>query len=314
MKKTAGALFALSLTTLPLSAQALEVVTSIAPLHSLVSGVMGNTGQSHLIVKGAQSPHNYQLKPSDARKLQNADAIFWIGEEMETFLVHPLKALGQKAAIKAMVPHDEEEHEDHDTHKDHDDHHDDDHHNDHAEHEGHHHGEDDMHIWLDPVNAQKMVHEIEETLSKIDPKNASTYEKNAHELEEKLDHLLHEVEEALHPVHKRPIIVFHDAYSHFEKRFDLNIVAAISISPQKLPGAKRLKEIRHTITHKKAQCVFAEPQFQPKLVQTVIEGTTAKAGVLDPLGAQLEYGTAQYFKLIQNMAQSIKDCIDKSKT
>lgn len=332
-------------------AQAADVAVSIAPLHSLVSSVMKGVDEPYLLIKGSQSPHTYQLKPSDVKALQKSKAVFWVGEELETFLERPLKNLSAKAEVVALEnahgltfpnatedkgheKHHDDHHEDHDDHDEHhakvkgyeehgheghhddheDDHHDnhkDDHHDEegHDDHHGHNHGDKDMHIWLDPLNAKAMVHEIEETLSKIDPKNAPIYKENAEKLEHELEGLIHEIEAILDPVHEKPFIVFHDAYKHFEKRFHINVAGKISVSPEKLPGAKRLKEVRHAIEHENASCVFAEPQFKPKLVETVVAGTGAKSAVLDPLGSELTPGSDLYANLMRNLALSIKGCL-----
>jgi len=307
-------------------ASALDVAASIKPVHSLVAGVMKGVGTPRLIVGSNASPHDYHLKPSDAQALQNADAIFWIGPSLETFLESPLKSLGHKARIVALykaeglhmigeedshdLHDDHEENAKHEEHDDHDDGHEE--HDDHAgEHDGHDHSGPDMHLWLDPINAKAMVHHIATVLQDIDPVNAKTYQQNAESIEKRLDQLSTEVHERLHPLEGRPFVVFHDAYDHFAHRFHLNVVAEVTLSPERKPGAKRLSEVRHTIAETKAVCVFSEPQFRPKLVETVIEGSSARSGVLDPLGANIQPGPDMYFTLINNLAQSLEDCLTR---
>ncbi|SCA55985.1 High-affinity zinc uptake system protein ZnuA [Candidatus Terasakiella magnetica] len=291
MKKTVLLLSSFAFSISSFSAHALEIVTSIAPVHSLVSNVMQGVGKPELIIKGAQSPHSYQLKPSDARKLQKADGVFWVGPDLETFLQGPIKSLSTKAMVVSLGEDDPEMHEPNEHHADH-----------HGDHE-------DMHIWLDPIQTVAMVHAIEGALIKLDPAHKKTYQENAEKLEERLEKLNHEISESLKPVHDKPFIVFHDAYSAFEKRYDLNIAGSISISPQRIPGAKRLKDIRKTITSIGATCVFAEPQFKPKLVHSVVEGTQAKTGILDPLGTSHKNGPDQYFDLMRDMASALTKCL-----
>jgi len=307
-------------------ASALDVAVSIKPVHSLVAGVMKGVDTPRLFVGNNASPHDYHLKPSDAQALQNADAVFWIGPSLEIFLESPLKSLGQKARIVALHKaaglhmigeedsldlHDEHEHdtghEDHEDHAKHEEEHD-----DHAdEHDGHDHSGPDMHLWLDPVNAKAMVHHIAANLKAIDPAHATTYQQNAESMEKRLDQLTSDTHERLHPLEKRPFVVFHDAYAHFAHRFHLNIVAEVTLSPERKPGAKRLSEVRHTIAETKAVCVFSEPQFRPKLVDTVIEGSSARSGVLDPLGADIQPGPDMYFTLINTLAQSLEGCLSR---
>jgi len=305
-----GSALALSLSLTSLPAMAIDVVASIKPIHSLVAGVMDGVGTPKLIVSGNGSPHDYHLKPSDARSLQNADVIFWIGDEFETFLTAPLKNINKKASIVAFetlngVLLEEKEEADHNDHDDHDH----DEHEKHDDHADHNHGDTDLHLWLNPQNAEKMVHAIAETLEKIDPANAHAYHKNAEALEKRLYELGEKIEADITNVKKVPFVVFHDAYGHFEHRFNTNVVAKITLSPEKLPGAKRLKEVRHTIEETHAACVFAEPQFNDKLVNTVVEGTHAKTGVLDPVGGTLDAGKEMYFTLLTNMSNSLKDCL-----
>lgn len=176
-------------------------------------------------------------------------------------------------------------------------------------HEGHAHGEFDAHIWLDPENAKAMVHEIEETLVKADPGNAAKYKANAEAVTAKLDELLAELNPQLEPVKGKGFIVFHDAYQYFENRFGVQASGSITISPEVMPGAERVSEIRAKVQELGAACVFSEPQFEPKLVETVTEGTPAKSGVIDPLGAAIDDGPELYFTLIRNMAQSLKGCL-----
>ena len=489
LKKFAIAIGAVSLTNISAAKANIEVVTSIKPVHSLVSGVMAGVGNPSVIIEGAGSPHTYSLKPSQAKQLQDANLVFWMGDELETFLVGPIENIAQSATtIKLIDAHDlkkikfreggmfdDHGHDDHDGHSDHDahghgehafewaglfklkagiykwsfakvdgnyadpamkmvilksvaidaseelaekllessasenrrhddvlsaaevayslnfddaknvtgfnvkiesdgtyafftehmpfefeakehffknkagediepltqvpdvDHHDHDHekhakkehddhghdehdhekhakkeHDDHGDHDGHDdhgHGEFDPHVWLDPVNAKAIVHEIEEALVKADPEHASTYEANAHKMMDKLDSLTAELREELEPVHEKGFIVFHDAYQYFEQRFDVAAIGSITVSPEVMPGAERVSELRKKISDLSATCVFSEPQFEPKLVETLVEGTGARTGVLDPLGATLTKGPDLYFQLLRNMASSLKKCL-----
>lgn len=180
----------------------------------------------------------------------------------------------------------------------------------HSEKHDHGHGEFDAHVWLDPVNAKAMTHEIVEVLSEAFPKNAKIYAENGERLEAKLDALTKELSETLAPVHGKSFVVFHDAYQYFEKRFDLRAAGSITVSPEVLPGAERLSEIQAKIKSTGAGCVFAEPQFEPKLVQVVTEGTSARSGTLDPLGADIPKGSEHYFSMMRANAKSLRTCLD----
>tara|TARA_Y100001954_G_C15662458_1_gene528448 strand:- start:12 stop:944 length:933 start_codon:yes stop_codon:yes gene_type:complete len=301
----------------------LKVVASIKPIHSLVAGVMEGTGTPTLIVEGAGSPHTDALKPSQARRLQEADLVFWVGNTLEPFLQKPLESIASKATPVTLMDvdglnqitfreggaFDAHGHDDHKGHDDHDDHDDHKGHDDHDDHDDHAHGAYDPHIWLDPINAKVLVHDIEEALVASDPANAAIYKANADRIMANLDALVAEIDATLDPVKSQGFIVFHDAYQHFEQRFGMSAVGSITVSPEVLPGAERVRELQEKVRGSNASCVFSEPQFEPKLVATITENTDAGTGVLDPLGASLKNGPDLYFNLIRGMAASLKGCL-----
>ena len=294
----------------------INVVASVKPVHSLVSGVMEGAGKPDLIVQGSASPHTYSLKPSQAKQLEEADLVFWMGHELESFLEKPLEAIATNAHVVELIDssslkkikmreggmfdaHAHDEHEGHDEH------------DEHEGHDDHGHGEFDVHVWLDPENAKVLVNEIKLALIEKDPSNASIYEANSKKINFKLDQLIDEVSAKLESEKGKGYVVFHDAYQYFEERFGMSAVGSITVSPEVVPGANRIRELKEKIVDLNATCVFSEPQFEPKLVSTVIEGTQANTGVLDPLGASIKDGPELYFTLIRNMANSLQDCLSK---
>ena len=184
-------------------------------------------------------------------------------------------------------------------------------HHDHGHKDEHEHGGTDMHMWLDPTNAKAMASQIEQTLIEVDPANKSAYEANAKALMEEIDALDAEIAASLKPVADKPFIVFHDAYQYFERHYNVRVAGSITVSPETMPGAERLSEIHDKIASLNAACVFAEPQFEPKLVNVVTEGTSAKHGTLDPEGGSLEPGPALYGQLMKNLASSMVDCLSQ---
>ena len=212
--------------------------------------------------------------------------------------------------------HDKHEHGEHEKSDDDHAHEEDDDHGKHdkaeAGHDDHDHGEFNAHVWLDPVNAKALVHEIEEALAEADPANAAKYEANAEDAMARLDALTAEVAADLEPVKGKPFIVFHDAYQNFEQRFGLTAAGSITVSPEVQPGAERIAVLRGKVSELNATCVFSEPQFEPKIVRTISEGTSAKSGVLDPLGTSLQEGPELYFDLIREMAGSFKACLTEA--
>ena len=448
---------------LSFTAQAeINVEASVKPLHSLVSGVTEGVQKPDLIVKGAASPHTYSLKPSQAKQLEEADLVFWMGHELESFLEQPLEAIATKAKVVELIDSqglkrlDMREGGAFDDHG-HDDHgqgeHSEEGHDDHAG-EGHafewagifklsaedytwtfakvdgdyadpmmkmvflrtssggeegieeqeevaerlikqqssvrrnhdgrlipdeenayqlvfdanrnvtkmrinikkegyyafftehmpfefeagehllknvsgkdieptaqepeaghhdHHGHSgfDVHVWLDPENAKVLVQEIKEALVELDPSNAGKYEANAKNLMLKLDRLISEISVKLASSKGKGFVVFHDAYQYFEERFGMTAVGSITVSPEVVPGASRIRELKDKIVELNAHCVFSEPQFQPKIGFTVAEGTQANTGVLDPLGASIADGPELYFTLVRDMANSLQECLSK---
>ena len=333
LKKTSIILSILSFLTLFTSANAEnKVVASIKPIHSLASYLMDGVAKPDLIVDGYASPHGFAMKPSHAKMLQNADIVFWVGEDLENFLEKPLNSIATKAEkiefmdLKGLVKlkfrernifddHDDHDHDEHAKKDDHDDHDHDEHakkedghddHDDHDGHEGHHHGEFDPHIWLDPINAKTILFEMSKHLIENDPKNEATYRANLSKACKEIDKLTANVSSEL--TNSVASIVFHDAYQYFEKRFDVNILGAFTVNTDVLPGAEQLAEIREIIEHDKVACVFSEPQFNPDIIKAVAKDMNIKTGVVDPLGATLNPGKDLYFDLIKNMSNSFKGC------
>ena len=330
IKKFPFILTILSLLTIIVPAKAeIKVVASIKPIHSLVSYLMDGVGKPDLIVDGYASPHGFALKPSHAKMLQNADLIFWVGEDLENFLEKPLNSIAKKAEkielleIKGLTKlefrernifdeHDdhakkEDDHDDHDHDKDghKEDNHDDHDHDEHG-HEGHAHGEYDPHIWLDPMNAKVILSEMAEHLIENDQKNEAKYKANLKKAHKDLDKLTKKVKSELNKDFKS--IVFHDAYQYFEKRFNINVLGAFTVNTDVMPGAEQLAEIRELIEHDKISCVFSEPQFNPDIIKAVAKDMNIQTGVIDPLGATLNPGKDLYFDLINNMSKSFKGC------
>jgi len=277
------------------------VVASIKPIYSLIAGVMAGVGKPVLIVHGAASPHTYALRPSDARALDAAQLVFWAGPSMESFLAKPLPALAGRAEIveldrapgihtlpariggvwepdlDAPAPAGP--------------------------------GTVDGHLWLDIDNAKAIVRLAAERLSALDPGNAASYAANARDLESRLDALDRELRADFMPVAGKPFVVFHDAYQYLERRYALTAVGAISVDPDRQPGARRIEEIRAKIKATGAACVFGEPQFTPALLNTVTAGTGAHAGTLDDLGTDIPDGPELYFRLMRGVARALTDCL-----
>lgn len=308
-----------------------QVVTDIAPVHGLVADVMGTLGAPKMLVQPGTSPHGYSMRPSEAAALEQADIVIWIGERLAPWLEEATEALAPNAVslellhLPGTTVHEfregaifeEHDHEDHaeekaDEHEEHA-------HEDHAEEKEHAHDEHghedharegiDPHVWLDPVNGQLWLDVIATALSDADPENAAVYRANADAAREKLDQLIHRLEDDLAPARGKPFVVFHDAYHAFEARFDIEAAGALRASDATDPGAARVAEVRKLIEHENIACVFTEPQFPDRKVTALLEGTSAKIGKLDPLGRDLPTGIGFYPALIESIGLGLIDCL-----
>jgi len=306
-----------------------QVAVDIAPVHSLVARVMDGVGTPDLIIQPGASPHEYSLRPSEAAALQNANLVFWIGPDLTPWLTDTIKTLAPDAAVTALMEvdgtiklefregalfeahaheddddHVDEAHDDHDEEARHDDHDDDE-----TGHEGHGQGAHDPHAWLSPQNAMTWLNVIAGQLSAADPDNAGAYFTNAAAGRTEMEALIGEVIATLDPVRDGQFLVFHDAYQYFEMDFDFPASGAISIGDASDPSPARIAEIQDRIAEQGIDCVLAEPQFNPGLVATVLDGTEAGTGMLDPLGSDLEPGSALYSQLIRNLSTALAGCM-----
>lgn len=293
--------------TLLLSSAALadvpEVVTDIAPIHGLVARVMGELGAPELLVEPGASPHGYALRPSQVAGLQRADLVVMMGHELTPWLEGPVAQLAAGAVVMelldtqgTMVLSAREE-----AAFEPDDHHEHDH--DHA-HEG-----ADPHAWLDPQNAVAWLASIADALAELDPANAETYRANAAEGRAEIAAAQAAAADRLAPLAERPYVVFHDAFQYFEARFGLAGVGAISLSDATPPSAARVAEIRALVEAEGVVCAFSEPQFNPAILDTVTQGTGARLGTVDPVGAPLSTGPGFYPALIAAITNDVAACL-----
>lgn len=286
-----------------------KVIASIMPVHSIVAAVMGDTERPELLLEGRQSEHTASFTASQLSKLREADLVFIVGHGLEAKLAQlsgseavdgkRFVELSEAPGIKTQKIREggaweahEQEHE-------------------HAAHDAHAEGvlNFDPHIWLDPENGKAMANAIAAELSKIDPANAAAYAANAAQLASEIDATSKKISLELASVRDKPFIVFHDAYQYFEERFGLRAVGSITNISAASPSAQRLKEIRGKLASAGVVCAFREPQFDSKFVDAVIEGSSARWGVLDPLGADLEPGPGVYPQLLHNLANSLRSCL-----
>ena len=292
------------------SADVPQVTTDIPVTHSLVTRVMAGIGTPDLIVNRGASPHDYSLRPSNAASLEAADLVFWISSELTPWLEGALKTLAADAKVielmdtkaSTVLPfRDGATFETHShRHKHDEDGHDED---EHAT------VNIDPHGWLDPDNGKTWLDVIATELSKIDPENTDIYFDNVSQGKTDIDAVISEIDATLATFRGTNFIVYHDAYQYFERRFDVLAAGSISMGDVSDPSPARIAEIRQTVEELDMTCVFSEPQFNPELVATVVDGTKARARVIDPLGTRLALGADFYLNLLRNIAQTMASCL-----
>ncbi|MDX2154915.1 MAG: zinc ABC transporter substrate-binding protein [Hyphomicrobiaceae bacterium] len=315
MKASATAVLAAALAMFPLCAMGSKssaaepmVLVTIKPVHSLAAAVMQGAGSPILLLDGAASPHAYALKPSQARQLQNAGLVVRVSEGLETFLVKPIAGLPKRVQVATLDRIDglklhpfrtgtalEADPHDHAGHG-----------------QGHKAAGIDPHLWLDPDNARRIGMHLAEVLGRLAPEHASRYRANAAALGTRLDQLASRLAIELKPFAERRFLVFHDAYQYLERRFGVVAAGAVTVNPEVPPSAKRISALRARVAKGGIVCVFAEPQFPPKVIDTIIEGTKAARGTLDPLGADLAAGPDQYFMLMEGLARDLSACLGRA--
>jgi zinc transport system substrate-binding protein len=299
--------FALLLTPITATAKTPTVVVSLPPLHSIAASVMGKIGTPHLMLRGGQSPHNVALRPSDLRRLEEATLILWVGPTLETYLAKPLATIARRTKILTLLDQQtikllpRRKGSSWDSHG---------HGHDHEAPRGLSNKVIDPHLWLSPLNAIAIARSVADALVTQDPANAAVYKSNTEHLIKRIRRLGNRLRTKLMPVRQTPYLVFHDAYQYFERHFALKALGAVSINPERRPGARRISKIRQRIKVSGVRCVFREPQFPPRLINTITKDTSARIGLLDPLGAAILPGPDQWFKLMTGLGNNLTRCLE----
>jgi zinc transport system substrate-binding protein len=280
-----------------------RVLASIVPIHSLAAMVMEDVAEPELFWAATQSPHNTHLRPSDVRKLHQADLVIWVGPELEMALEKPTRTLPVQQVLTLMQVSDlwrlpvridpawgMHSHGD-DAH-------------------GHHHdATTDAHLWLSPRNARVIVAAIRDRLVKIDPAHTETYRANTTRALQRIQSVENKLHQQLASVREFPYLVFHDAYQYFELSFALNAQGAVQLSPERAAGARHLHVLHEQIQQQRIRCLFSEPQFEPTQVRVLAERGEVRLGVLDPLGVELAPGADAWAVLMQNLGNALNECL-----
>ena len=292
------------------------VVTSLKPLGFIASAIADGVTETQVLLPDGASEHDYSLRPSDAKRLQNADLVVWIGPEMEAFMDKSTQSIPDNkkvtiAQLEGVKPLLMKGADDDDDDHDHDGGH------DHAHGEKgdahHHHGDYNMHLWLSPEIARLSAVAIHNKLVELMPQSRARLDANLKDFEANLAATDKQVASELAPVKGKGYFVFHDAYGYYEKHYGLTPLGHFTVNPEIQPGAQRLHQIRTQLVEQKATCVFAEPQFRPAVVESVARGTTVRMGTLDPLGTNIQLSKESYPAFLTQLATQYASCLKGDK-
>lgn len=275
-------------------AAAPRIVVTLKPLHSLVANLSADITQPALLLNGMQSPHDYQLKPSERRMLESASMIIYASDHIESFMPSLRGSLGSRQLIALdklpgmpLLPARS-------THDNHD-----------ADYDGH--------IWLSPANAAVMVKQLAGRLAQLDPANHDKYLSNRNRLLQKLDDLHKQISQQLLPVRNQPFLQFHDALQYFEHEFSLAKGIIVTSDADHAPGARHIRALQERIRKENINCFLYEPPQAPKLLQTLDIHHRATMQALEIHGSELAPDENLYFVLMRNIATQIQDCLQNQK-
>ncbi|MGJ3352367.1 zinc ABC transporter substrate-binding protein ZnuA [Providencia sp. Je.9.19] len=309
-KLVLGAIASSVLSATMVSTASADVVASLRPLAFIAAGIADGVTETQVLLPDGASPHDYALKPSDLKKIKQADLFVWVGPEMEMFLQKPINtlaqnkrlALAEQPNIKALLMAENQEDEDSHSHTDEANHD--------SDHEHHHHGEYNMHIWLSPEIANFAAQDIYERLLVLYPDQKEKLDVNLRKFKENMTQNDEKIVNILEPAKNKGYFVFHDAYGYFEKHYQLAPLGHFTINPEIQPGAQKLHQIRTQLVEHKAKCVFAEPQFRPAVIESVARNTGVKMGTLDPLGSGLVIGPDSYMQFLTQLSEQYASCLN----
>lgn len=274
-----------------LPASALQLETSVKPLQLVAAALVDGIAEPGLLVPPDASPHHYALKPSEMRRIAEADLVVWVGPELELFLV---KALQQTDAhILQLMDSDSSAKAGHHDHGD----------------DGGHEHEVDAHIWMDPVLMLEAAEKMRDTLMALAPEQRETLAANYDRFAQSLLTRDRELRERLAPLQERGFFVFHDAYGRFVEHYGLKQLGYFTVDPGRQPGARHLSEIRRQMAEHDADCVFSEPQFRAAVVDAVAADTGVRHGELDPLARNIEPGPDAYLDYLGALATEFERCL-----
>ena len=273
--------------------ESLNILTTIKPIHSLVSNLTKGISQPDLLISGNQSPHDFQMKPSDRRKIVNANIIIYVSGGIESYIPEisntfskqqTVIALDTIAGIQKLPTRSVDEHSDH-----------------HADHDGH--------LWLSIENAKAISHYLYSEFSKHDPEHQVIYLQNRNQLLARLQQLKTGITDKLKQLKQKPYLTFHDAFQYYETEFNLTGSHFVTSNPEYISGIQSIQHLKKLMQTEKINCIYYEPPRIPKIIHTLKENTAARSLPLDPVGTELHPGENLYFELLDTITNQLLDCL-----
>ena len=277
---------------------AMNVVTSVKPIHLITQELTTGVADSSYIIPAGASPHDYALRPSDIKRIKTADLVIWFGHDLEPFLE---KLLKDKKEVMTLSQLDSVDYRSYQSGHDEVGH----------DHHGHDHHGLDPHFWLGPKQSKAVAKAITAQLIQRDPLHQAEYQSNLSRFQLSVDKAIEQISADLAAIQGHGYFVFHDAYGYFEEAFSLNNLGHFTVSPDRKPGAKTLIGIRNKLKADNVYCVFSEPQFKPSVIESVTRGTDVARGKLDPLATDIEEAVGAYAKFISGLGQEFERCLTK---
>ncbi|MGY3170683.1 zinc transport system substrate-binding protein [Pseudomonas sp. TE12234] len=279
-----------------------KVLTSIKPLQLIAAAVQDGVAIPEVLLPPGASPHNYALRPSDVRKVQSVDLLYWIGPDMEGFLPRvlngrtlPSVAVQDLSGMKLRrFAEDSHSHAEEADEHDHD----------------HRPGSLDAHLWLSPINARVIATKMAADLSAADPDNAARYQSNLKAFDERLDALDLRLKKRLAGIEGKPYFVFHEAFDYFEDAYGLKHTGVFSVAAEVQPGAQHVAAMRARLQEVGKTCVFSEPPLRPRLAETLVAGLPVKLAELDALGGYTPATAQGYEQVLEKLGNDLAGCLE----
>lgn len=289
-----------------------QVAVSIYPLAEFVRAVGGDKVQVTTLVPAGVEAHSYELSAADMKKITQAQMFVYNGGGMESWADKveasikdkPVKVLqAGKGLFVKLEEHEHDEHKEEHKHEEH-------------KHEAghvHDHGGFDPHVWLDPVLASKQVVAIAETLQVVDPANKDYYQKNAQNYQEKLAKLDQEFKAMRSTAKQTAFVTTHSAFASFAKRYDLEQIAIMGITPNVEPTPQALANLISLVKKEQIKYIFFEELVSPKIAETIAKEAGVKTLVLNPvegLTKEQQEKKLSYLDLMQQNLANLKIALE----